>query len=421
MTVARQAPGAQERGEGLRPPADAPEPLRDRTEGPELPRGDAAAEGAGREQAAGDPGVGEAAGPAPVTATVVPGGVRPSTVFVPLPPPRPRDLVAALPPPQGTPLAAAPPPPQPTPAVPAPESLVAPTAPAGPASPAADPSKSTNADAAKAPAASSKDSPEAAAAASGRDQERSSAGSLRVEPAPQRSDGSPRSEHGGGAVVSAGPSSGLDRAGQPEPSGRLDAQAGSPAGEPSTAQPLGVPPAATPFERAPVSIGRVGGVLGPSAPESFPPAAKEPSTSRSSTVPGPDSGARPGTKELQTQEASRPSMSAALDPRSSLPDPSDAGREVTQIPRRPPTSAGDRSRTADSVIGQHRVCLARAVLSTPMAAPRPDVLAQVLEACADQQEARVLREAKPMARPRRTSFRECAATSPRFRARKRRN
>ena len=68
----------------------------------------------------------------------------------------------------------------------------------------------------------------------------------------------------------------------------------------------------------------------------------------------------------------------------------DTSGGVTRVSRRTPTT--EQLRQLDAAIGQHRVCLARAVLSATGGATGQEAVGSVLKACADQQEARVARE-----------------------------
>jgi hypothetical protein len=68
----------------------------------------------------------------------------------------------------------------------------------------------------------------------------------------------------------------------------------------------------------------------------------------------------------------------------------DMGESITQVARQAlPT---DRVRLLDSAIGQHRVCLARAVLSVSGNKTTEDLLVSAMKACSAQQEARIARE-----------------------------
>jgi hypothetical protein len=70
--------------------------------------------------------------------------------------------------------------------------------------------------------------------------------------------------------------------------------------------------------------------------------------------------------------------------------PTDTGEGITQVARQTPST--ERVRLLDSAIGQHRVCLARAVLSVSGNKTTEDVLVAAMKACSVQQEARIARE-----------------------------
>jgi hypothetical protein len=70
--------------------------------------------------------------------------------------------------------------------------------------------------------------------------------------------------------------------------------------------------------------------------------------------------------------------------------PTDTGEAITQVARQTPST--ERVRLLDSAIGQHRVCLARAVLSVSGNKTTEDVLVAAMKACSVQQEARIARE-----------------------------
>jgi hypothetical protein len=70
--------------------------------------------------------------------------------------------------------------------------------------------------------------------------------------------------------------------------------------------------------------------------------------------------------------------------------PANTGEAITQVARQFPSS--ERVRLLDSAIGQHRVCLARAVLSVSGSKTTEDLLVSAMKACSEQQEARIARE-----------------------------
>ncbi len=187
---------------------------------------------------------------------------------------------------------------------------------------------------------------------------------------------------------------------------------------PPAATPLLVAPAAPAFAAAlePTQPGTVlpadppAAVMGPGPSQEHAKAATEPATTReepqAASIP-PAAVAVPAVRAPVPPSPSesggghKPAIDIAIPPASqtppappvvaSLPPSPGADSEgVSQIARRSPSP--ERVRLLDSAIGQHRVCLARAVLSVGASAPAQDVLSSVLRACAEQQEARIARE-----------------------------
>lgn len=182
------------------------------------------------------------------------------------------------------------------------------------------------------------------------------------------------------------------------------------------------------WQRAPVSIGGTGVIdvelpPFPTAPPAI--AARPPETGRDTTAAaappapaGSEASAPMRVAELPASAAAAtmagnapgPAKSAATPPgnavaaipsapsaalakpavREPATAPTEGSDGVTRVSRRAPTT--EQLRQLDAAIGQHRVCLARAVLAATGGSAGADTLGSVLKACTEQQEARVARE-----------------------------
>lgn len=175
----------------------------------------------------------------------------------------------------------------------------------------------------------------------------------------------------------------------------------TPAPAPAIAAPAPMPPAQG-WNRAPVSIGGTGVIdieppPFPTAPPTFVPA-PAPSLAAGDAASRPQSADQAATS---ARPAIAPTTMAMLAPAVPVPGPGgakvpvvpgtgEASEGVSRVARRAPSS--DQLRLLDTAIGQHRVCLARAVLTTAGGTAASETVDSVLKACSDQQEARIARE-----------------------------